>query len=33
VANDHDLGRAPLVGAVVIKPKRLVSDLLKLQKP
>jgi hypothetical protein len=32
LAADHDLGRAPLVGVVVIEPKKLESDLLKLQK-
>jgi hypothetical protein len=32
MAVDRDLGQAPLVGAVVIEPKRLVNDLLKLQK-
>jgi hypothetical protein len=30
---DRGLGQAPLVGVVVIKPRRLGSDLLKLQKP
>ena len=34
LAADHDLGRAPLVGVVVIiEPKKLEIDLLKLQKP
>jgi hypothetical protein len=33
LAVDHDLGQAPVVGVVVIEPRKLESDLLKLQKP
>jgi hypothetical protein len=32
LAADHGLGQAPLVGVVVIRPRRLGSDSLKLQK-
>jgi hypothetical protein len=32
LAADHDLGQAPLVEVVAIEPKKLESDLLKLQK-
>jgi hypothetical protein len=32
LAADHGLGQAPLVGVVVIEPRRLGSDLLKLLK-
>jgi hypothetical protein len=33
LAADHGLGHGPLVAVMVIEPKRLGSDLLKLQKP
>ena len=32
LAVDHDLGQAPLVAVVVTEPRKLGSDLLKLQK-
>jgi hypothetical protein len=32
LAADHGLGQAPLVGVVVVEPKRPGNDLLKLQK-
>jgi hypothetical protein len=33
LAADRGLGQAPLVGVVVVKSRRLGSDLLKLMKP
>jgi hypothetical protein len=33
LAADHNLGEAPVVGVVVIEPRKLESDLLKQQKP
>jgi hypothetical protein len=33
LTTDPDLGQAPLMGEVVVEPKRLESDLLKLRKP